>query len=248
MFLNVVVPSTVSTEYVLFGINQSGAKTNWFRNSPGGVPAGWAFDGVFYGLEADGAGLGDYANYSSPTVANNPTTLGPGRSATTLTDVFKSPPNSVAGVPGNNALLGTPIWADVEVSQIGNIITLRINNTPIFSYSNATSYASGNVMIGYDDAYDSVSLGTSFVVIDNLRVVRLNGLKLGSIRDLGTNVQLDFTFDLTDSPAAFQVLGGPVVSGPYADAGGTVVQLTPGTYRATVPKNGAAQFYRIAHK
>ena len=50
MFLSVVVHNSVSTEYVLFGINHSGTKTNWFRKSPGGVPAGWTFDGIFYGV------------------------------------------------------------------------------------------------------------------------------------------------------------------------------------------------------
>jgi hypothetical protein len=162
MFVNVVVPNSVSTEYVLFGINHSGTKTNWFRNSPGGVPAGWTFDGVFYGMEVDGAGLGDYVNYSSPTTTSpiNPTALTAGRRATTLTNEFKVPPNSVLGVPGNNTSLAspTPLWADVEVSQIGKIITWKINNTVIFSYSNATAYASGNIMLGYDDAFDSISL------------------------------------------------------------------------------------------
>ncbi len=247
MFLNVVVPSTVSTEYALFGINHSGTRTNWFRGSPGGVGADWVFDGLFYGVEADGAGLGDYVLYSSPIVANNPTALTPQRLATTLTDVFKSPPYSVPGVPSNDIGDGTPIWADVEVSQIGNVVTLRINNTPILTYSNATAYTSGNIMIGYVDAYDSVSLATSYMVIDNVRVVSLQGLKVTAIRDLGVNVELDFDFDLTDSPAAFSVQGSALVAGPYADAGGTVTQLSPGRYRAIVPKSRNAQFYRIAH-
>jgi hypothetical protein len=175
MFLNVQIPNSVSTEYVLFGINHDGAHTNWFRSSPGGVPAGWTFDGVFYGLEADGAGLGDYVNYSSPTTAgNNPTALTAGRVATTLTNEFKSPPSPVLGVPANNMTLAspTPIWADVEVSQIGKIITWKINNTVIFSYSNTTAYATGDIMLGYDDAFDSVSLSSSYVIIDNVRVVK----------------------------------------------------------------------------
>ena len=253
MFLSVIVPNTVSTEYVLLGLNHSGTKTNWFRNSPGGVPAGWTFDGVFYGLEADGAGLGDYVNYSSPTTAaNNPTALTAGRVATTLSDVFRTPPLGpwgVSGVPGNNTSLlsPTPVWADVELSQIGNIITWRINNTTIFSYSNATPYTSGNVMVGYDDAFDSIGLNSSYVVIDNLRVVRLNGLKVTSVTYLGVNVQLDFTFDLSDAPGSFALQSATTVSGSYADTAATIVQLTPGMYRATVPISGGAQFYRVRH-
>jgi hypothetical protein len=250
MFLSVVVPNAVSTEYVLFGINHAGTKTNWFRSSPGGVPTGWTFDGVFFGVEADGAGLGDYVNYSSPTTTNNnPTALTVGQWATNFFDVFKTPPYSVLGAPGNNTSLAspTPIWADVEVSQIGKIITLKINNTTILSYSNTTPYASGNIMVGYDDAFDSIGLSSSYVVIDNLRVIRLAGLTVTAIQDLGANVQLDFTFALNDAPSAFRVQSAAVVSGPYADGTATIVQLSPGTYRATVPKSGDVRFYRIRH-
>ena len=247
MFLGVVVPNSVATEYVLFGIDQSGAKTNWFRNSPGGITNS-SFDGIFYCLEADGAGLGDYSAFSSPTTNNGPTTLAT-RAATTLNSIFKSPPNSVLGVPSNDTTLAspTPVWADVEVSQIGNIVTLTINNTTIFSYSNATPYRAGDIMIGYDDAYDSIGLSSSFVVIDNLRVVSLEGLKISSVTDLGANVQLDFTFDLNAAAGNFAAQSATVASGPYADTAASITQLTPGTYRATIAKNGGARFYRIRH-
>jgi hypothetical protein len=250
MYLAVQVPSTVSTEYVLFGINHSGTKTNWFRNSPGGPPAGSTYDGIFFDIESDGAGLGDYAIFSSPTTAgNNPTNLNPGRVAATLSDVFKSPPNAVVGVPGNNPTLAspTPIWADVEVSQIGKIVTLRVNNTTIFSYSNSTPYNLGNIMLGYDDAYDSVSLSSSYVVIDNVRVVRLDGLKITSITDLGANVQINFSFDLNDTASAFKVQSAATVAGPYTDTAATVTQLSPGAYQAVVAKSGSPKHYRIRH-
>ena len=170
--------------------------------------------------------------------------------ATTLGEVFKSPPWAVIGVPGNNTSLTqpTPLWADVELSQIGKIITLRINNTTIFSYSNATAYASGNIMVGYDDAYDSIGLNTSYVILDNVRVVRLSGLQITSVQDTGASIQFDFTFDLNETPAGFQAQGAAAVSGPYADVSATIVQITPGRYRATVPKAGDAQFYRIRHQ
>jgi hypothetical protein len=260
MFISVVVPNAVSTEYVLFGVNHSGTKTNWFRSGAGGVPAGWTFDGVFYSIEADGAGLiagnvsgGDYINYSSPTTTNNnPTALSAGRRATTLTNEFTVPPNSVPGVPGNNTSLAsaTPLWADVELSQIGKIITLKVNNTHIFSYSNATAYASGNIMIGYCDPFESIGLNTSYVVFDNVRVVRLTGLTINpaSFQHAGANVQFDFTLDLNDTPSSFQVQGASTVTGPYANASATIVQLTPGTYRATVPKSGDVRYYRVRHQ
>jgi len=244
-----VVPNTVSTEYLLFGINHSGTKTNWFRNSPGGPPAGSTYDGVFFDIEADGAGLGDYAIYSAPTTNNNPTALNAGRVATTLSSVFRSPPYGVIGVPSINTSLAspTPVWADVEVSQLGKIITLKVDNAVIFSYSNSTPYTAGDIMIGYDDAYDSIGLASSYAVIDNVRVVRLQGLKVTSVTDLGANIQIDFTLDLNDTADMFKVQSASVVTGPYADVAATVVQLTPGTYRATVAKSGGQKTYRIRH-
>jgi hypothetical protein len=250
MFLSVVVPNSVATEYVLFGINHSGAKTNWFRNSPGGITNSPSFDGIFCCIEADGAGLGDYSAFSSPTTNAGPTTLAT-RSATTLTNEFKSPPNSVLGVPGNNLSLAspTPLWADVELNQIGKIVTLRVNNTTIFSYSNATPYSAGDIMIGYDDAYDSVGLNSSYVVIDNLRVVRIEGLKISAntLVDLGASVQFDFTFGEEATPASFAVQATTAVSGPYADTAATITQVSPGVYRAVVAKSGTPRFYRVRH-
>lgn len=248
MFLSLNAGAS-ATEYALFGINHSGTKTNWFRNSTGGTLPGWTFDGHFFGVEADGAALGDYASYSSPTTAgNNPTPQSPGRNASTLTGVFKSPPWGAAGAPGNDlGGLGTPIWANVEVSQIGKVITLKVNNTTIFSYTSTNSYASGNIMIGYDDAYDSIGGSQSFVIYDNLRVVRIDGLNITSVVDLGANVQIDFTFELNDTPSAFAVQGAAVASGPYANGAATIVQLSPGVYRATVAKSGSARYFRIRH-
>ena len=151
------------------------------------------FDGLFFALETDNESSPNYAGYSSPTTAgNNPTLLG-SQSAASVIGAFKSPPWGVAGTPANinnpSGVFGTPIWADVEISQIARIITLKINNTTLFSFSNATAYASGNIMIGYNDAFDSISPGQSYVVFDNVRVVRLAGLEITSVQDLGTEVQ-----------------------------------------------------------
>jgi len=175
MFLSVPLPNNSATEFTLAGINHSGTKTNWWRS--GGVPAGWTFDGVFSALETDNQSAPNYATYSSPTTAGNNPTLVASQTAAAMTAAFKSPPWGVAGTPANvnnpSGVFGTPIWADVEISQSGNLITLTINNTKIYTYSNATAYVSGNIMIGYEDAFDSISPGQSYVVLDNVRVVTL---------------------------------------------------------------------------
>ncbi|HWX20481.1 MAG TPA: hypothetical protein VN578_11325, partial [Candidatus Binatia bacterium] len=62
----------------------------------------------------------------------------------------------------------------------------------------------------------------------------------------GGTVTLNFTGATGDSFTAFTVLGAPAVAGPYSSApGASVAQVSPGVFRATVPVNGPAQFYRI---
>lgn len=159
LLLNWITGSS-ATEYALLGINHSGTKTNWFDNQTGGFP-GSDYDGLFCAIEADGGGLGagniavggDYALYSSPTTAGNVPTRLVGVVGTTspfLQDAFKSPPYGIVGVPSSRVGdLGLATWADVELSQLGGVVTLRVNHTPIMSYNNTTPYTSGNVMIGY---------------------------------------------------------------------------------------------------
>ncbi len=93
----------------------------------------------------------------------------------------------------------------MEVSQICKIVTLRINNSPILSYSNTTASTSGDIMLGYLDAFDSIGVVQGFAVYDNARVISLNGLKITSLTIVGANVLVDFSFDLNDSPSGFCV-------------------------------------------
>jgi hypothetical protein len=238
-----------TTEYALFGIDHSGNQTNWFRNNTGGVPDGWTFDGLWYGVEADGAGLGDYVLYSSPTVANNPTALTPGVNASSLTGVFKSPPFAYAGAPANLIGSTTPSWADVEVSQIGSVVTLKIDNTVIMTYDNATPYTSGNVMLGYCDAYDSIGCDAA-VIYDNVRVVGLTvpTIRLGSpqLASGGAKVQFLFTAGTGDTPSSFRLQAAASVTGAYADdLAADIVQVSPGVFKATANVVGTGGFYRI---
>jgi len=256
MLLSVAAGTAIATEQALCGINHSGLNTNWFRYSAGGVGSpDWAFDGIFcaIGADAGAAAPGDYGLFSGPnapaTVGPNPTTLITAPASIFSTNEFKRPPYSLAGAPGSNPAAvssPTPIWTDVELSKIGNAVTLKINNTIIIS-TNITGQTSGNIMLGYQDPYDSIGNTTSFVVFDNVRVVRLTGLKIGAVEDLGANIQFDFTFDLNAGPSSLKVESASVVSGPYADAGASIVQLAPGSFRATVAKSGSEQFYRIRH-
>jgi len=246
MFLDVDLSSS-STEYTLFGINHSGTKTNWWRS--GGVPPGWTFDGIFYAVETDAQSTPNFVNYSSPTTNNNPTALTSGVNSSAFTANFKAPPWGVAGSPVNvlTNVPSTPIWSDVELSKVNDIITLRINKTTIFSCTNTTGYTSGNIMLGYEDAFDSTGPIHNFVVYDNVRVISLAGPVVTSINRVGANVQIDFTAGAADVPAQFALQSAAVVTGPYADTSATIGSLGAGSFRATKPfdPNAPGVFYRV---
>ena len=245
MFL--IAPGTSPTEYALFGINHSGNQTNWFRYSTGGVPAGWTFDGLFYGVETDAAGNGDYVLYSAPSAGtNNPVTLG-SRTAASLTNIFKNPPYSKAGAPANNSITPTPAWADVEISQVGSTVTLKINNTVIFSHTNATAFTSGNIMLGVADAYDSVGSSDGLVVYDNLRVVQLASTSrpaIAGIRIVGNTVEISFSGEASDAPGAFALLEATTVNGTYSQVSATITGSN-GTFKAVRPLETTPRFFRL---
>lgn len=247
MWLNSETGQTTTTEYALAGINHSGTKTNWFRS--GGITNGVTdFDGIWYTIETDAQASPNFQAYSSPTASQNPTALTAGTNSSGYTGLFQAPPFLFAGSPAvsyNSLLPG--YWSDVEVSQIGKIVTLRINNYPILSYSNSTPYTSGDIMLGYLDAFDSIGVVQGFGVFDNARVVSLQGLKITSIRTAGANVLVDFSFDLNDSPSGFALQSSTSASGGYADTAATIVQTTPGNYEATTPLSASARFYRVRH-
>ncbi|HEX5218524.1 MAG TPA: Calx-beta domain-containing protein [Verrucomicrobiae bacterium] len=245
MILNMVSGGS-STEFALFGINHSGTKTNWWRS--GGVPAGWTFDGIFYAVETDGQSAPSYANYSSPTTAgNNPTALTAGANVSAFSGVFKSPPWAVAGSPAVNATSNNAVWADVELSKVGDVITLRINKSVILSYTNATPYTSGNIMLGYEDAFDSMGTIQNYVIYDNLRVISLASPVITSIQRVGGNAVVQFTANAADQAGQFVVQAASSVAGPYEDLGATITSPSAGTFSSSIAINpgDGAKFYRV---
>lgn len=175
MFLSVPLPNNSATEYALAGINHSGTKTNWYRS--GGISTNWSFDGLFATIITDANATPNYGLYGAPAVTTNIPTLLTSQTATTVAAAFKANPYGVVGTvsSSNNpaGIFATPTWADVEISQIGNVVSLKINRTPIYSYTNATAPTSGKIMLGYEDAFDSISPNQSYMILDNIRVVTL---------------------------------------------------------------------------
>lgn len=195
-----------TTENAVFGINHSGNKTNWVRLSTGLVTnAPLDSDGLWFTIVADGSeesGL-SHVLYTGTNANSGPTVLS-NRLATSVTSVFKQPTYTVAGSPGGN-------WVDVEVSQIDNVVTLKINQTVIIQKTNTTPFASGDIMLGYNDPFDSIG-GVGAVIYDNVRVVSLPTTvvitrpNITGIRIVGGNVQIDFSAGTTDAASAFTLV------------------------------------------
>ncbi len=233
-----------ATEGALFGINHSGTKTNWFRLSGGGPPPGLTFDGLFFDVLADNqSSVNSYALWSLPLTGNNPTKQ-TFTSFTGLTGIFKAPPWAVAGLPSNLIPSTNSIWADVEASQINNVMTLKVNGTQILSYTNTGGTTSGNIMMGYDDPFDSIGLSSSAVIYDNVRVVRILPYRITSVVKSGGSILIDFTS--SDTASSFRLQSSATVDGTYADdISATITQPSTGTFHVVVSAPTDFRYYRI---
>jgi hypothetical protein len=245
-----------TTEFATFGINHSGTKTNWNRQSAAvaanvsGLPKDT--DGLWFSVISDASATapGDYALFTG-TNPTNPPTLVKTALATAFSGVFKNPPFTPGGSSGSPANVfnsPTKVWVNAEVKQVGGVVTMSINKTPILTYTNATAYANGNIMLGYMDPYDSVGTTNGAVYYSNLRVVNL-GLTVSSIQSSGNSVLINFTGSAADTINSFTVLGASALSASSAnytaEAGVSIIQLSPGFFQATVPKTAETRFYRI---
>jgi hypothetical protein len=265
--MNLIEDSTLgtATEGVLFGINHSGSRSNWWYGSGPLVPgATWSSDGVWYFICAQpgGTSAGDYQEFTGQggTNANAGWTRLSSKLATAFADSFKtnadpSKPgpftsygsaNPAPGVPSNvdPTLIPGASWADVEIKQVANVVSLTINKTPIFSYTNTTVWTNGYLMLGYSDPFSSSTDGSvAAAYFANLSVVRLTKPEVTQTVLGSTTATLTFT--TTDTSSPFVVEGAATVDGVYANVNATITYQGNGTYQAVVPRGGDAQFYRV---
>ncbi len=151
------------------------------------------------------------------------------------------------GSPANVYGGMTPIWADVEVAQVNGVIYWSINHTLIFAYTNTTPYTSGNIMLGYDDAYDSIGAadGSASVIYDNVRVVSLEGPHITGIVRNGANIEINFTANASDVVGQFVLQSASAVNGTYADTTSAITSPSAGVFKAVKAAGAGTTFYRI---
>ncbi|MGH7952901.1 MAG: hypothetical protein ACREFE_13430, partial [Limisphaerales bacterium] len=273
-----------TVEGVMFGINHSGLETNWWLGS--GTPINssgpWPSDGIWYWVQAPPGGAGGFgfSEFQEYTGAGGAlpntgwTQLATAAVSTAYRNVFKhviftAPGGISGGTPANNspvsALPADNSWADVEIKQMNNVVTMSIDKTPIFVYTNTTQFTNGYLMLGYDCPIEGafqqyVGNPDAAAYFSNIRVVQLGAPAITSITDSingGTNnVVIQFTSpDSEDTTTSFALQSSGIngVSGPYADVStAAFTQITTNAnaalFQVTTSMTNTTQFYRIRHK
>ena len=267
--MNLIQCAGGRAEGSIFGINHGGADANWFLGA-GTITSGgpWPSDGIWYWIDSTPTGTSGFTGY--PTYGDFAEITGPGTHGTTVlqqkiysgfTNVFKSPvPYSVnyygdSGVPANgSSTAGTyddSTWSDVEIKQVQGVVTMSVNHTPVFVYTNSTAYTSGYPMLGYECALQSANNPEGAAYFSDLKVVSLAvpAVRITSIQLSGGNVVISFTSGIAgDTTSSFTVAHSGTVNGTYADVSpAAVITGSAGSFQATFAKSGSAQFYRIHH-
>lgn len=239
--------TAAATEHALAGINHSGLRTNRVSQSadPGGTVRGG--DGLFVAIESDASNNRDWTAYTYPTPASAPTPI-TNRTAASLASVITAPPYAFAGSPGSGPGSGKT-WAEVELGQSNNIVTLKVNNNVIYSFANTSPFTSGNIMLGMNDQLDSVgSGGTSgnFVIFDNVRVLSLDARITSTLRLGNGNLQIDFVSPRGGAPADYRVESASSLTlNDWANEPEAIITGTARSFRCIVPAKGPRRFYRI---
>jgi len=195
-----------------------------------------------------------------------------GASYTSYTNVFKGPLDYNASLGAGVAYdIGTPAnlsgwaadsyssgsctppgtdfvgpWVDVEVKQFNNVITMSLNKTAIFVYTNVTPFTSGFPMLGYARPFTTQGAGGG-AYFSNIRVVSLAGPTITGVNVSGGNVVITFTSPHADAvPSSFSVYSSRAVGSGYAAISATITQ-SGDVFTAVTPYSSfAAQFFLIS--
>jgi hypothetical protein len=177
-----------TTEYLTFGLNHSGNAVNWGVLSGAeqredfatDAVGGDGSDGVWFGFVGDDGAArgfqtwegqaGQPSRYLEGEAGGIPDRDGNGNPDDDgvepyLRTQFPASRFEAAGVLGKR-------WVQVEVSQVGDELTWKIDGRIISRRTNTSPWKSGRVMIGYMDPFAGVSevKGENWLLIDNVRV------------------------------------------------------------------------------
>lgn len=265
------------SEGPVFGINHTGTCSNWWYGTGTILGGPWSSDGIWYYVNAEpgGAAAGDYQEYagigglSGGVVTNTGWTMLGAQFAPTFAQQFKDTQTNgpfttltsagawTPGVPANSSpAIGydDSTWSDVQIQQLNGVVTMSINQTPIFVYTNTTAWTNGYLMLGYEDPFGA-SVGTqdAGVYYANLQVVQLpvpSVMTVNKIAISSGNVIITFTTsNSSDTTSSFTLQSsGTVNTGYNSVPAANITSLGSNQFQATTPYlRGAQLFYRIAH-
>jgi hypothetical protein len=216
-----------TTEYSIFGINHSGNLTN--RHNTAGS------DGCWFAVESDGSSQGGRAYTSYLTADTNAVPTYLAKPSSEFLPYFTKPPylgdvNILGGAASGQ-------WVDVEVAQIGYLLSWKINGTLIMERTNTTSFTSGTIMLGHMDPFASIGSAKNFVVFDNVRVVNLQTAR-PKIDKISVNAQGQVVIEWTGAGTVQKASTLPTTPQSLTDV--------PGTSPLTVPPPASGQeYYRL---
>lgn len=243
--LYIDVGNSNSTEHTMAGINHSSVNTNRVSQTPANPISTAGADGIWFAVEAAAGNLRDYAAYTSTNAATVPALITT-RAASTLGNVITRPPYSFVGSPGNASNAVTKTWAQVEISQSGSIVSLKVNKRTILQVTNTYGFNSGNVMIGYSDQFESRGSPLNFAIFDNVRVVRL-GISITDIDVSGNSVQIDFTSSEGEQAGDFRIESTESLApSNWSPEGSATIVPNGNGFRATVQSTSPAKSFRVA--
>jgi hypothetical protein len=275
-FSECVCEGTVSTTELggFYGINAYGTNCNWASEQlvVGEGTYLTNSDGIFYWMNED-AGIGSGYEwlvatntllpnsgwYDQQNISGQTPAFDAAFKNSLTTGIASSPYTCYPdGTPANNGGAAANSWADVEIKQVNNVVTLSVNKFPVATFTNTSPYKSGNFWLGYDDPYASIgSVATANTspgaetMYSNVRVVQLTPptINASGIGLTGTNLTIPFTdSDTDDTAASFYLLGSSAVSGPYAKVTAAFSQNNAtGGWKAVVgvPTNTVHEFYAV---
>ena len=245
MYLSFGTAST--TEHALLGINCSGTRTNRATQSVDANNTTAGGDGFWVGIVTDASNLEDYSGYMYPTPTSLPTIVVRG-AASTLTSLIPSPPYAFGGSPGSSG--ANKSWSEVELSQVNNLISLKVNDILIWQYQNTNAPTSGTIMLGMNDQFDSIATSQQFVVFDNVRVVNLSTeIRITRVELLGANqIQIDFTSPTGGDPSGYTLrTKGSLTDANWAPEGSAqITSLGGAEYRAVANRSSGERYYSIS--
>lgn len=246
-FEMLMVVGTVSgTEHAIFGVDHSGTKTNWFRSGGVGNGAATNQDGEWFAVGAINGNNFDYTlwNNTNGTTPTNPNLVSNRVASTTMQHFFKTPVYNTAGSPGSTSgATGTKTWVDVEVAHTTNMVILRIDGIPVIETTNVSGTDHGNIMIGYEDGFDSIGDAVNAnVYYDNVRVVSISPpvittQPVGQSAPIGGSVTLTVAATTSTSVTNYQWFrnGAPVANATNASLTLSPIAATNyGTYTVVV--------------